>query len=234
MSHVLIVSKTHLQHAACVGGLELETNRSIRLMSPGNHNYQPTDTPFDVGQVWDLDFYDHQVIAPPHYEDVIVTNRQFLYNIENVAAFLEEQQLIHWQGHVNNLFDGLLQWTNSGSGYIPQLGPFPNKSVGFWRTNANLMMTQFEGGKVRYRYPNGTNYRNISFVGFQNQLEIIPANTIIRVSLSRIFPRTPAEMPNVAPGFYLQLSGWYLNENVNNQNFELLDPADDVADDLPF
>jgi hypothetical protein len=40
---VIIVSKTHMSNAACVGGLVLSNNRYVRLLNPGNYN-QPTDT----------------------------------------------------------------------------------------------------------------------------------------------------------------------------------------------
>ena len=52
---VLIVSKTHMTNAVCVGGLVLADNRYVRLLNPGNYN-QPTDTDFEVGEVWDLTF----------------------------------------------------------------------------------------------------------------------------------------------------------------------------------
>jgi hypothetical protein len=206
---VLIVSKTHMSTSACVGGLVLSNNRYIRLLNTGNYN-QPTDTDFTVGQVWDLEFTNREFIHQPHIEDVILTSKRYLRTIDDLPSFFKGINTIDWNNHIDNLFDGLLHWTNSGTGYIPINGTMPPKSVGFWLSDKDLIRVTFENNsKTRYRFPNSTNYRNISYVGFQETLSIIPAGTILRVSLSRIFPPENSEI--TAPrGYYLQLSGWYL------------------------
>lgn len=225
---VLIVSKTHMSNAACVGGLVLSNNRYVRLLNPGNYN-QPTDTEFEVGDIYDITFTDRTNIHPPHIEDVIITSKTFVRRVENMPNFLTQRNVIDWNGHINNLFGGLLNWTNSGTGYIPLGGQMPSKSVGFWIADKDLIRVSFENNKVRYRYPNGTNYRNISYVGYQDTLATIPAGTILRVSLSRIFPPENSEI--TAPrGYYLQLSGWYQNgQQANQPNRQPI-----VDDDLPF
>lgn len=225
---VLIVSKTHMSNAACVGGLVLSNNRYIRLLNPGNYN-QPTDTEFEVGDIYELTFTDRTNIHPPHIEDVIISSKRFVRRVDNMPDFLTKRNIIDWNGHINNLFGGLLSWTNSGTGYIPLGGQMPAKSVGFWIADKDLIRVSFENNKVRFRYPNGTNYRNISYVGYQDTLATIPAGTILRVSLSRIFPPENSEI--TAPrGYYLQLSGWYQNgQQVNQPNRQPI-----VDDDLPF
>ncbi len=204
---VLIVAKTHMSNAACVGGLVLSNNRYVRLLNPGNYN-QPADTDFEVGDVYDLTFIDRTNIHPPHIEDVIISSKTFLRRVDNMSTLLTQQNVIDWNGHINNLFDSLLSWTNSGTGYIPSGGSMPSKSVGFWVADKDLVRVSFENNKVRFRYPNGTNYRNISYVGYQDTLATIPAGTILRVSLSRIFPPENSEI-TTPRGYYLQLSGWY-------------------------
>jgi hypothetical protein len=204
---VLIVSKTHMSSAACVGGLVLSNNRYVRLLNPGNYN-QPKDTDFEVGDIYELTFADRTDIHPPHIEDVIISSKKFVRRVDNMPNFLTQRNIIDWKGHINNLFGGLLSWTNSGTGYIPLGGRMPTQSVGFWIADKDLFRVSFENNRVRYRYPNGTNYRNISYVGYQDTLSTIPAGTILRVSLSRIFPPENSEI--TAPrGYYLQLSGWY-------------------------
>ena len=225
---VLIVSKTHMTTAACVGGLVLSNNRYIRLLNPGNYN-QPVDTEFEIGDVWDLSFTNRATIHPPHIEDVIVSSKNYFRNVDDMPAFLRQRNVIDWQGHINNVFGGLLSWTNSCTGYIPENGEMPEKSVGFWQTDRGLVRTVFENNKTRFRYPNGAVYRNISYVGFQETIETVPSGTILRVSLSRIFP--PAGSPITAPrGYYLQLSGWYLDQSEDTFNADLREPVDD----LPF
>lgn len=221
---VLIVSKTHMSNAACVGGLVLSDNRYVRLLNPNNYN-QPTDTNFKVGDVWDLNFINRTLLQPPHIEDVIISSKTYLRRVEDMSTFLRQRNIIDWNGHIDNVFGGLLHWTNSGTGYIPGGGQMPTKSVGFWLADKNLIRVTFDT-KTRFRYPNGSNYRNISYVGYQETVAIIPSGTILRISLSRIFPPENSEI--TAPrGYYLQLSGWYGVEESNNDN-----PP--PADDLPF
>jgi ATP-dependent DNA helicase RecQ len=227
---VLIVSKTHMSSAACVGGLVLSNNRYVRLLNPGNYN-QPTDTDFEVGDIYELTFADRTNIHPPHIEDVIISSKKFVRRVDNMPNFLTQRNIIDWNGHINNLFGGLLIWTNSGTGYIPLGGQMPTQSVGFWIADKDLIRVSFENNRVRFRYPNGTNYRNISYVGYQDTLATIPAGTILRVSLSRIFPPENSEI--TAPrGYYLQLSGWYQGgQQANHPNRQ---PIVDIDDDLPF
>jgi hypothetical protein len=224
---VLIVSKTHMSAAACVGGLVLQNNRYIRLLNPGNYN-QPTNTHFEVGEIYELTFTNRVDIHPPHIEDVIVTSARYVRTVNDMPNFIRERNIIDWNGHIDNLFDGLLEWTNSGTGYIPIESEMPNQSVGFWVTDRELIRVTFEN-KVRYRFPNGTNFRNISYVGYQETLDRIPAGTILRVSLSRIFPHEGSTIK--APrGYYLQLSGWYQN----GQQVQPRRPIIDIENDLPF
>jgi hypothetical protein len=183
---VLIVSKTHMSSAFCIGGLVLHTNRYVRLLNPGNYN-QPTNTDFKVGDIYDLTFTERTNKLSPHIEDVIISTKRYVQSIDNISNFLNQLSIIDWNGHINNVFDGNLSWTNSGTGYIPKDGQMPNSSVGFWIADKELIRVTFDN-KVRYRYTNGSNYRNISYVGCQETLETIPAGTILRVSLSRLFP----------------------------------------------
>ena len=225
---VLIVAKTHMSSMACVGGLVLSNNQFIRLLNPGNYN-QPGDTDLKVGDVHDINFIIRSQLFPPHIEDVIVQSRTFIRRIENLSQLLTERGIINWNGHIDELFGGNLLWTSSGTGYIPQEGPLPNQSVGFWRTPKKLIKVEFDNGnKIRYRFPNGQSYRNISYVGYQETIPEIPEGTIIRVSLSRLFPRDGANI-NTPKGFYLQMSGWYIDgQNLAYRN------TDNIIDDLPF
>jgi len=211
---VLIVSKTHMSTAACVGGLVLVNNRYVRLLNPGNYN-QSTDTDFEVGEIYDITFTDRVDIHPPHIEDVIITSKRFLRRVDDMPNFITQRNILDWNGHIDNLFDGFLSWTDSGTGYIPLEKEMPNQSVGFWISNRELIKVTF-GNKVRYRYPNGRDFRNISYVGYQETLETIPTGTILRVSLSRVFPPEVSEI-NSPRGYYLQLSGWYKNGRQVNQ-----------------
>lgn len=225
---VLIVSKTHMSSMACVGGLILNTHSFIRLLNQGNSN-QPGDTVFNVGDIWDINFINRFPIHPPHVEDVIITSMNFLRTIDNISDYLHHHNLINWNGHIDNLFGGLLNWTSSGTGYIPVSGQLPSQSVGFWVSDRDLIKVEFDQ-KVRYRYPNGNNYRNISYVGYQETIETIPAGTILRVSFSRVFPPDNSQIAT-PKGYYLQLSGWY---EIEVEDTWYSNEYRQPLDDLPF
>lgn len=205
---VLIVSKTYMASAFCVGGLVLENDRYVRLLNKGGVN-QPlyAEPGFEIGDIWDIDFADGAILHPPHIEDVIVSNRTFVRKIADMSGFLTLRRLIDWSGHIDNVFDGLLNWKSSGTGYISAAGNLPSKSVGFWIADKDLFRDDFKG-KKRFKFPNGTS-RNISYVGTQKAVVRIPAGTIIRVSLSKLFPAEDSKL-TLPRGYYLQLSGWYL------------------------
>ena len=197
---VLIVSKTHMTNNACVGGLVLDNNRYIRLLNPGNQN-QPTNTDFEIGQVWNIRFITRNPLTPPHVEDIIVLEKRLLKIQTNLSDFITDRLLIDWNEHIENLFDGLLSWTTGGSGYIDSKQNPPVKSVGFWISNKDLRCyTSFDNHRYRYN-----ENRNLKFVGYQTPIDIIPAGTIIRVSLTRNFQTNGVE------GCWLQLSGWYMD-----------------------
>lgn len=77
MERVLIVAKTHVLEKVCTGALNLRTNRNIRLLLPGGHHHSP-DTPFDIGQVWDLGLRAVPSPTPPHIEDMIIGTHSYL------------------------------------------------------------------------------------------------------------------------------------------------------------
>ena len=86
----VIVAKTHMNRMACVGALELGTNKGIRLLQPNGSN-QPGDTDFDVGQTWELEYKPRPEIRPPHVEDVLVYKKHRVGEEPNLCAFLLER-----------------------------------------------------------------------------------------------------------------------------------------------
>jgi hypothetical protein len=213
MVRVLIVSKTHMSSGVCVGGLTRDTNRNIRLIPIGRLN-QPNDTKFDVGQVWDIDFYNSPHVTPPHIEDVIVTREQYVAQVSNIRDILL-QRIQPWRGGAEKLFDGCLtikQWR----GYISEYSKVPNGSVGFWIPDKPLVLAyspinskphyriDFEVEEEPHVYRKGK--LSIPYVGFADPIPEIPAQALVRVSLPRWWNGEGRHEPRC----YLQLSGWYL------------------------
>lgn len=56
MERVLIVAKTKMGEGVCLGGLVLNTRRSVRLLpwDPSRFSHR-MDTPFNLGDIWDLE-----------------------------------------------------------------------------------------------------------------------------------------------------------------------------------
>lgn len=201
MVRVLIVAKTRMAGAACVGGLILDTNQSIRLLRPGRP-FQPGDTSFEVGHICDLEFERSTDIIPPHTEDVIVTGARYIGQQRDLRDFLL-QRVQPWRGGLEQLFGGLLTFRN-GKAYISQEKGIPNVSTGFWIPEKPLVRS-YLNNKVNYCYEHGGGCF-IPYVGFAEAIERIPAGALGRVSLARWFAPTETSEERC----YLQLSGWYL------------------------
>ena len=207
MERVLIVAKTHMNNAACVSGLTIETNKSIRLLRSNGFNQQ-VDTKFDVGQVWELDVHPVSKLNPPHIEDVIVTRERFIGQYTGLASILMEK-VQPWRGGPDQLFDGLLIIDRTSS-YISKSKGIPNCSTGYWLPNNPLNLTR-KNEKSYYliKYDTGNAYQgtlSIRYVGFASPIQQIPAHTLLRVSLARWWMPSGVNDERC----YLQLSGWYV------------------------
>jgi hypothetical protein len=198
---VLIVAKTHMPGAFCVGGLARDTNHNIRLLEADGLN-PPIDTKYEVGTVWELDFRPCEEIWPPHVEDVNVQRKAYLGRVSNIRTTLLERVRV-WEGGPETLFEGYLKFSEAGSGYLAAEGPLPSQSVGFWLTNEAFIRRDYQD-KTRYMLRH--QQLKVTYVGVAPPLEVIPAGTLLRVSLARWW-RPKAELEARC---YLQLSGWYL------------------------
>lgn len=197
---VLIVSKTHMQKAVCVGGLNLNTNENIRLLTLSGSN-QPLNTRFDVGQIWEM-VYQLAPVKPPHIEDVIVYQEDYVGQQPNLRDFLL-QRVRPWQGGPSQLYDGLLQVKN-GRGYISERTGIPQISVGFWIPGNALVLRSSNTGKPYYSYEG--DILSLPYVGFADTVQTIPAKSLVRISLARWW----APQDTNEKRCYVQLSGWYL------------------------
>lgn len=216
---VIILSKTHMNNGqCCIGGLTLG-GRYVRLLNEHEEN-QPEDTDLKPKQAWEIEFTERPNNTAPHIEDILVTNRVSKGRLKDsitVKDFIQKREIPIWNGHPDNLFNNLIQWTSSGSGFIDRDGGVPNHSVGFWISDRDLKRRDYNG--IRYQYPQADGWRSVKFKGFQNPVDLIPAGTLIRVSLAR----WKAFNENENPKCWLQLSGWYD-----------LGKHSDETDDLPI
>ena len=203
---ILITSKTHKGKAACVGGLIINNNQLVRLLNPGNWD-QYADTDFDIGDIWDISFQNREDVEPPHIEDVIIQSKKYSRKIENISEFLINCGVTIYQGSPSTIFNGLLGWTGKGNGYIGNRDNLPTNSVGFWISDKELKL---DDDDKHYLYPSENPFaRTKSFphVGFEDKVDVIPAGTLMRLSLARWWK---PEDSDINERCYLQLSGWYL------------------------
>ncbi len=144
---VLILSKTHMNNGqACVGGITLE-GRYVRLLDE-NCNNQPENTNLEPKQAWEIEFNERENNVSPHIEDIIVLSREPKGKLKDeitLKYFLQKKQIPIWEGSPDELFDKLIKFTQSGSGYIDRNGGIPNHSVGFWISDKDLTRKEYNG-----------------------------------------------------------------------------------------
>lgn len=150
-----------------------------------------------------MDYVERPGAVAPHLEDVLVQGggARRLGREEDLAALVAERDVV-WQG-VEELFEGCLNFTERGSAYVPEGGPLPSRSTGYWKLASELTLYHVSG-KPRYRWSGGGALRNIRYVGVAEPDAMMPAGSLVRLSLSH--PFAPPDGPR---GYWLQLSGWY-------------------------
>ena len=225
--HVLIVSKTQMSNAICVGAIT-EHGRSVRLLTDSGYN-QPLDTDYEIKEVWEITYREREHTIAPHTEDILVLTRKYIGISElKMIDLITQVNAPIWRGSPNSLFGGLLNWTSNGSGYINKTNGVPNQSVGFWVPDEDLEKKIFHG--TRYEYPNMFGYgKSIKYVGLEPPVEVIPAGSLVRLSLARWWDTNGTTEERCS----LQLSGWY---DVEQQAAVPEAPVfdNDEPDDLPF
>ncbi|HCI81888.1 MAG TPA: hypothetical protein DHW02_19605 [Ktedonobacter sp.] len=214
MERVLIVARTRMGSGVCVGGLVLDSNRSVRLLTREGA-LQPRLTEFQVGQIWDVNFRRVANVEPPHVEDVMVFSQQLLETVDNMQDML----LAHiqpWTGGPESLFDRMLTIDRTRC-YVSHAKPVPQRSTGLWLLDRPLVFDKEHVDKTQIRHMYLMQYKDhignraytrtltIPFVGYQRPIDEIPVGTLVRISLARWFaPSSVGE-----ERCYLQLSGWY-------------------------
>ncbi|MCL4176380.1 MAG: DNA helicase RecQ, partial [Verrucomicrobia bacterium] len=111
-------------------------------------------------------------------------------------------------GGPETLYDGLLQRSPTGALYISRESGVPTRSTLFWIPDQPLTIDT-DGKRIRYRYPTSHGGNTLTFVGFQEPIERIPAGTLLRVSLAHWW--RPTDRPEDELRCYAQLSGWFAN-----------------------
>ena len=198
---VLIVGRTKMAGSSrCIGGL-LADCTSVRLVKPGGQ--WDTTSQFDVGDVWNIDFQNLANLSPPHTEDILVTK----YNYVEEQTDLRDNllgRLSPWEGGIDKVFEGMLGFTGNNNGFISRERGVPGYSTWFWIPDTDLILR--DDGK-HYDYQQWFGRKGMSYVGEPTPIPIIPAGTLVRLSLARWWK--PDDVEDLEERCYLQLSGWF-------------------------
>ena len=204
---VLIVAKTRMGSGACIGAIT-EEGESVRLIPFNEDPHDGANREYEVGDVWEISAKPATSLVPPHNENIIVYKKQHLLTTKELEGAIE-LLMPPTIGDPTVLYEGLLQLTGSGALYIAKQSGVPPYSTTFWRPDQSLMRDT-AGKRVRYRYPTENGDYTLTFVGFQEPLEVIPAGTLLRVSLAHWW--RPEDTPDAEECCYAQLSGWFFKE----------------------
>ena len=204
---VLIVAKTRMGGGACIGAIT-ETGESVRLIPFNEDPQDGANIEYEVGDIWEISAEPVTNLIPPHIENVVVHEKHRLGTANNSIGSIE-RFMPPKDGHPFGLYEGSLQSTESGALYIAKHSGVPPYSTTFWRPDQPLIRDT-EGKRVRYRYSSDNDGSTLTFVGFQEPLEVIPAGTLVRVSLAHWWQ--PEDTSDAEERCYAQLSGWLLQE----------------------
>ncbi len=204
---VLIVAKTRMGGGACIGAIT-EEGKSVRLIPFDDDPHDGANREYEVGDVWEISSTPATPPIPPHNENMVVYEKRHLLNRRELEGAIE-RLMPPTVGGPTVLYEGLLQSTGSGALYIAKQSGVPSYSTTFWRPDQPLIRDT-KGMRVRYRYPTENGGYTLTFVGFQEPLEVIPAGALVRVSLAHWW--RPEDTPEAEECCYAQLSGWFLQE----------------------
>jgi len=192
---VVIVGKTHMYGDRwCVGALTMNVWASVRLVNRSQDNGWPNDTPFELGQVWEVEGTRPGNLRHPHTENFLVNAKQQVGEYGPTLPRDIVSRVAIVRGGTDVLYGGCLRAIPSGSLRIIE-GCVPSFSTQFWVPDREL----------RYSDPYfWIGNRKVKFVGAQAAQNIAPGS-LVRMSLSGWF--TP--QGHNQEGCYLQLSGWW-------------------------
>lgn len=212
---VLVVSRTRMAGGCvCVGGVDLDNLRSVRLA----HGVKADVCPLQIGEVYECEYdFSSNREAPHRNEDASMywCKRTRIEN--NLDTFLRGVlqksggQIPYVQGNLlQNAFDGCLKTEDGGgSTAFIEHNNIPSHSTCFWVADKDLYCNDVYG-KKRLVYGDGVHKWGLSipWVGCIDAPNKIQAGTLVRLSLAHWWrPNEPIATKPLR--CYLQLSGVY-------------------------
>ncbi len=207
MAHVLIVGKTNMGKQLCLGGIELQSRRSVRLL-PSKGIGHPQDKPIYLGEVWDMEFREVPAseITAPHTEDVRAISGRRIGRLSRNELLATIARCVRAPTiHPQESFDSHIRFTRSTRGYVSPGQGLPPYSTGFWRFRQDLIrIADADGTRFWVFGEHGTMLLDVKYVGLEEVFpDMLPPGTLLRFSLAHSFARDPQRR------CFLQLSGWF-------------------------
>lgn len=196
----------------CVGGVDVDACRSVRLLTANGGHETAEACPYEIWDIWDVDYYMKQRRPNPHTEDANMTRREKIdrvdapnMSINRFSAVLEGLRIPIFRGSLFSVFDGKLKLKDNDRLYISK-DDVPAYSTCFWINDKRLLGYNDSRGRWKYRYNNMTNMYGytISFVGTEAPLDTIEEGSLIRLSLAHWWKPEDSDDEERC---YLQLSG---------------------------
>ncbi len=200
---VVIVARTRMYGTkVCIGTLS-EEGENLRLMNRRCESELGPEAPYRIGEWWRVVCEPCGTLTPPHVEDVAVSKASKIGEQEDLGDYLVSATK-PWKGPIDVLFDGRVCFTQNGGGYVSQ-ADIPPGATGFWIPDSRLHRNVDDRGKPGYYVDSS---RHLSYVGTQEEVDVIEAGRLVRVSLARWWKPSDADAA-FEERCYLQLSGWY-------------------------
>ena len=188
MAQVLIVGKTKMGSALCLGGILLDSCRSVRLL-PSRGLGHPPDKPICLGEVWNMELREVPAsdITAPHTEDVrtIRGRRIGRYSCSELLDKLNEYENAQTV-HPKELFDSQIRFSKSERGYVSPAHGLPRYSTGFWRFRKPLLsVSGDEATRFWFFDDDGTMLLDVKYVGLEEDVpDVLEPGTLLRFSLA--------------------------------------------------
>lgn len=213
MARVIIVSRTRMAaDCVCVGGVDIDNHRSLRLLDARGHHETANDCPYQIWDIWNIDYYLTHKRPNPHTEDANVTRREKIEKVDapkmtvnRFATFLDNSNIPFFRGSLFSVFDGKLKLTDMDKMYISK-DDVPTYSTCFWINDKRLLGYNNDRGRWQYRYTDMSNRYGytISYVGSAEPLDTIEPGSLIRLSLAHWWKPNDSDDEERC---FLQLSG---------------------------
>lgn len=201
MTEIVIVARTLIGGGVCIGGLRLDDNRNVRLMTASGA-YQPATSPYTVGEVYEMTLAPDPHLEPPHVENVRVQAAKRI-GVKRAMVRLLASRVSIVRGSADRLFEGKLGYTSRGRPYIGR-EDLPKGSVEFWEPGERL---EWDAARKLYTHSSAlAGDCTFTYAGVDDPVDEIPAGTLVRISLGTWWPKTD---PPDQQRCYTQVSGWF-------------------------